>query len=380
MKIVAAIDSFKGSISSLEAGYAVSSGFRSVNNNAEVVVCPLADGGEGTVEALAEGMNGRLYTITVTGPLGTPVSCTYAVIEETMTAVLEMSGAAGITLIPKDDLDPLHATTYGVGEVIIDAIDKGCRRFIIGIGGSATNDGGAGMLQALGYGLLDEKGDQIPRGAIGLKDLKTIDEDGVIPELKECQFMIACDVTNPLCGPNGCSVIYGPQKGATPSMIEDMDRWLSRYASICHDIKEDADMQYPGTGAAGGMGYAFKTFTNATLKPGIDIVIEETRLEDYIQDADLVVTGEGMLDHQTAMGKAPIGVARLAKKYNKKVIAFAGAVKMDAEECNKNGIDAFFPIVRGITTLEEAMNPQNAKDNLTATAKQVMRLIMAYYC
>lgn len=380
MKIVAAIDSFKGSISSLEAGYAVSSGFRSVNNSAEVVVCPLADGGEGTVEALAEGMNGRLYTITVTGPLGTPVSCTYAVIEETMTAVIEMSGAAGITLIPKDDLDPLHATTYGVGEVIIDAIDKGCRRFIIGIGGSATNDGGAGMLQALGYGLLDEKGDQIPRGAIGLKDLKTIDEDGVIPHLKECQFMIACDVTNPLCGPNGCSVIYGPQKGATPSMIEDMDRWLSRYASICHDIKEDADMQYPGTGAAGGMGYAFKTFTNATLKPGIDIVIEETRLEDYIQDADLVVTGEGMLDHQTAMGKAPIGVARLAKKYNKKVIAFAGAVKMDAEECNKNGIDAFFPIVRGITTLEEAMNPQNAKDNLTATAKQVMRLIMAYYC
>ena len=379
MKIVAAIDSFKGSISSLEAGYAVSSGFRSVNNSAEVVVCPLADGGEGTVEALAEGMNGRLYTITVTGPLGTPVSCTYAVIEETMTAVIEMSGAAGITLIPKDDLDPLHATTYGVGEVIIDAIDKGCRRFIIGIGGSATNDGGAGMLQALGYGLLDEKGDQIPRGAIGLKDLKTIDEDGVIPHLKECQFMIACDVTNPLCGPNGCSVIYGPQKGATPSMIEDMDRWLSRYASICHDIKEDADMQYPGTGAAGGMGYAFKTFTNATLKPGIDIVIEETRLEDYIQDADLVVTGEGMLDHQTAMGKAPIGVARLAKKYNKKVIAFAGAVKMDAEECNKNGIDAFFPIVRGITTLEEAMNPQNAKDNLTATAKQVMRLIMAYY-
>ena len=380
MKIVVAIDSFKGSISSLEAGYAVSSGFRSVNNNAEVVVCPLADGGEGTVEALAEGMNGRLYTITVTGPLGTPVSCTYAVIEETMTAVIEMSGAAGITLIPKDDLDPLHATTYGVGEVIIDAIDKGCRRFIIGIGGSATNDGGAGMLQALGYGLLDEKGDQIPRGAIGLKDLKTIDEDNVIPELKECQFMIACDVTNPLCGPNGCSVIYGPQKGATPSMIEDMDRWLSRYASICHDIKEDADMQYPGTGAAGGMGYAFKTFTNATLKPGIDIVIEETRLEDYIQDADLVVTGEGMLDHQTAMGKAPIGVARLAKKYNKKVIAFAGAVKTDAEECNKNGIDAFFPIVRGITTLEEAMNPQNAKDNLTATAKQVMRLIMAYYC
>lgn len=380
MKIVAAIDSFKGSISSLEAGYAVSSGFRSVNNNAEVVVCPLADGGEGTVEALAEGMNGRLYTITVTGPLGTPVSCTYAVIEERMTAVIEMSGAAGITLIPKDDLDPLHATTYGVGEVIIDAIDKGCRRFIIGIGGSATNDGGAGMLQALGYGLLDEKGDQIPRGAIGLKDLKTIDEDGVISELKECQFMIACDVTNPLCGPNGCSVIYGPQKGATPSMIEDMDRWLSRYASICHDIKEDTDMQYPGTGAAGGMGYAFKTFTNATLKPGIDIVIEETRLEDYIQDADLVVTGEGMLDHQTAMGKAPIGVARLAKKYNKKVIAFAGAVKMDAEECNKNGIDAFFPIVRGITTLEEAMNPQNAKDNLTATAKQVMRLIMAYYC
>ena len=376
MKIVTAIDSFKGSMTSLEAGYAVAEGFNRVIRDAIVNVRPLADGGEGTVEALIEGMNGERHEILVTGPLGNPVNCAYGIIKDSMTAVIEMSGAAGITLVQKKDLNPLDATTYGVGEVIKDAIAKGCRRFIVGIGGSATNDGGVGMLQALGYGFLDASGKQIAFGAKGLKDLETITDDYVIPELKDCEFMVACDVTNTLCGTEGCSAVYGPQKGATPSMIMDMDKWLSYYAAIAREKYPNADPKYPGTGAAGGMGFAFLTFTNAKLQSGINIVLEETKLEDYIKDADLVVTGEGMLDFQTAMGKAPVGVAKLAKKYGKTVIAFAGGVTKDATECNKNGIDAFFPIVRGVTSLEEAMDNQNAKNNLADTAEQVMRLMM----
>ena len=376
MKVVTAIDSFKGSMSSIEAGYAVAEGFKQANRNVEVEVRPLADGGEGTVEALIEGMHGERHEIMVTGPLGTPVNCVYGIIKESMTAVIEMSGAAGITLVQKKDLNPLDATTFGVGEVIKDAIGKGCRRFIVGIGGSATNDGGVGMLQALGYGFLDKSGKQIPFGAKGLKDLETITDEYVIPELKECEFKVACDVTNPLCGTEGCSAVYGPQKGATPSMIMDMDKWMSYYAAIAREKYPDTDPKYPGTGAAGGMGFAFLTFTNAKLQSGIKIVLEETKLEEYIKDADIVITGEGMLDFQTAMGKAPIGVAKLAKKYNKTVIAFAGGVTKEAIECNKNGIDAFFPIVRGVTTLDEAMDTVNAKYNLSATAEQVMRLLM----
>ena len=376
MKVVTAIDSFKGSMTSLEAGYAVAEGFKRVIRDAIVNVRPLADGGEGTVDALIEGMNGERHEILVTGPLGNPVNCAYGIIKDSMTAVIEMSGAAGITLVQKKDLNPLDATTYGVGEVIKDAIAKGCRRFIVGIGGSATNDGGVGMLQALGYGFLDASGKQIAFGAKGLKDLETITDDYVIPELKDCEFMVACDVTNTLCGTEGCSAVYGPQKGATPSMIMDMDKWLGYYAAIAREKYPNADPKYPGTGAAGGMGFAFLTFTNAKLQSGINIVLEETKLEDYIKDADLVVTGEGMLDFQTAMGKAPVGVAKLAKKYGKTVIAFAGGVTKDATECNKNGIDAFFPIVRGVTTLEEAMDNQNAKNNLADTAEQVMRLMM----
>ena len=376
MRVVTAIDSFKGSMTSIEAGLSVAEGFRRANPNTMVEVRPLADGGEGTVEALTAGMNGERVEALVTGPLGSPVKCAYGIIRESMTAVIEMSGAAGITLVNRNELNPLDATTYGVGEVIRDAISKGCRRFIVGIGGSATNDGGVGMLQALGYGFLDKSGKQIPFGAKGLKDLECINDEHVIPELKECVFMIACDVTNPLCGSDGCSAVYGPQKGATPSMIMDMDKWLSYYAAASREKYPKADPKYPGTGAAGGMGFAFLTYTNATLQSGIKIVLEETGLENYIKNADLVVTGEGRLDFQTAMGKAPIGVAKLAKKYGKTVIAFAGGVTEDATECNKNGIDAFFPIVRGITTLEEAMDKLNAQNNLAATAEQVMRLML----
>lgn len=374
MKAVIAIDSLKGSLSSIEAGQAIAEGIKKADAKAEVVIRPLADGGEGTVEALVYGMNGTLQHVKVTGPLGEPVVCEYGIIDETKTAVIEMSGAAGITLVPDTKKNPLYTTTYGVGEVIRDAIEKGCRRFIVGIGGSATNDGGIGMLQALGYGFLNKDGQQVPFGAIGLKELETITDTYVLPELAECEFKIACDVTNPLCGENGCSAVYGPQKGANPSMIMEMDKWLRYYAALARKKFPKADLNEPGTGAAGGLGFAFLTFTNAVLESGIKIVLEETKLESYVKEADVVVTGEGRLDFQTAMGKAPVGVAGLAKKFDIPVLAFAGSVTKDATECNKNGIDAFFPILRGISTLEEAMKPENAKQNLIDTAEQAFRL------
>ena len=375
MKVVVAIDSLKGSLSSLEAGEAIKSGVLNAIPDAEVCVRPLADGGEGTVEALALGMGGELKTVEVTGPLGEKVNCLYGILEESKTAILEMSGAAGITLVADEERNPLHTTSYGVGEVIKDAIANGCRHFIVGIGGSATNDGGIGMLQALGYGMLDKDGNQVPFGAKGIKEIVTITDDQVIPELKECSFRIACDVTNPLCGERGCSAVYGPQKGATPEMVKDMDAWLSDYAKLVAAKYEKADAEYPGTGAAGGMGFAFLAYTNAVLESGIKIILEETNLEDYVKDADIVITGEGRLDGQTAFGKAPIGVAKIAKKFDKTVLAFAGAVTKDAVVCNEHGIDAFFPILRRIQTLQEAMTPEIARDNMVTTVEQVFRLI-----
>lgn len=374
MKVVVAIDSLKGSLSSLDAGNAIKEGILHAIPDADICVRPLADGGEGTVEALALGMNGKLQQVTVTGPLGTPVTCTYGILEETRTAIMEMSGAAGITLVPEQERNPLNTTTYGVGEVIKDAIAKGCRHFIVGIGGSATNDGGIGMLQALGYGMLDKNGLQVPLGAKGLKELVTITDEHVIPQLRECTFRVACDVTNPLCGEKGCSAIFGPQKGATPAMIPELDRWLSAYAALTADKYQTADAEYPGTGAAGGMGFAFLAYTNAVLESGIKIVLEETKLEDYVKDADIIVTGEGRLDGQTIFGKAPIGVARIAKKYDKLVLAFSGSATDDATVCNAHGIDAFFPILRKICTLQEAMDSTNARANMIATAEQVFRL------
>lgn len=376
MKVVTAIDSFKGSLTSLEAGHGVETGFKRVDSAIEVNVRPLADGGEGTVDALTEGMHGDKVYVQVTGPLGDKVNCPYGIIAESQTAIIEMSGAAGITLIPRNQLDPMKATTYGVGEVIEDAINRGCRRFLIGIGGSATNDGGVGMLMALGYDFLDAQGQPIALGAQGLKDLDHIETSHVLPALQECSFKIACDVTNPLCGAQGASAIYGPQKGATSAQVLEMDGWLAHYAKCAQALDDTIDATYPGTGAAGGLGFAFKSFLQGELVSGISMVLEETKLEDAIKEADLVITGEGRLDGQTAMGKAPIGVAQLAKKYDKPVIAFAGCVTKDATLCNKHGIDAFFPIMRKATTLDEAMNHDNALNNLADTAEQVMRLIM----
>ncbi|HHU5216849.1 TPA: glycerate kinase [Streptococcus agalactiae] len=378
MKVVVAIDSLKGSLSSLEAGNAIKESINEVIPGADVEVHPLADGGEGTVEALTLGIGGTIETIPVKGPIGEKVHASYGIIPQRQLAIIEMAAAAGITLIATEERNPLHTTTYGVGEMIKDAISKGCRHFIIGIGGSATNDGGAGMLQALGYALLDKDNQEISLGAQGLADLKSISTDKVIEELKECDFKIACDVTNPLCGAQGCSSIFGPQKGADEDMITKMDTWLSNYATLATSVSEKADATIEGTGAAGGLGFAFLAFTNATLEPGIDIILSEINIEKAISVADLVVTGEGRLDGQTVMGKAPIGVAKLAKKYGKKVVAFSGSVTEDAILCNQHGIDAFFPIVRRLISLDEAMSKEVAYKNMKETATQVFRLINLY--
>ena len=375
MRVVVAIDSFKGSMSSLEAGEAISNGIKKAHKDAEVEIRPLADGGEGTVEALSIGMGGRLINVDVTGPVGRKVRAVYGIVDSSKTAIIEMSQAAGITLVSGDERNPLYTTTFGVGELIKDAINKGCRHFVVGIGGSATNDCGIGMLQALGYEFLDKEGNQVGFGASGVRDIVSIKDENVIKELSECYFRVACDVNNPLCGDLGCSAIYGPQKGATQEMVADMDGWLKNYSKIVKEKYPDADCEYPGTGAAGGLGYAFFNFTNSKLESGIKIVLDETKLEEYVKDADIVVTGEGRLDHQTVMGKAPVGVANIAKKYNKKVIAFSGSVTEDAGVCNEHGIDAFFPILRRIVTLEEAMQTDTAKQNLTDTAEQVFRLL-----
>ena len=375
MRVVVAIDSFKGSMSSLEAGEAISKGIRNAHKDAEVEIRPLADGGEGTVEALSIGMGGGLINVDVTGPVGRKVNAVYGIVDSSKTAIIEMSQAAGITLVSGDEKNPLYTTTFGVGELIKDAINKGCRHFVVGIGGSATNDCGIGMLQALGYEFLDKEGKQVGFGASGVRDIVSIRDENVIKELSECYFRVACDVNNPLCGDLGCSAIYGPQKGATKEMVADMDGWLKSYSKIVKEKYPDADCEYPGTGAAGGLGYAFFNFTNSKLESGIKIVLDETKLEEYVKDADIVVTGEGRLDHQTVMGKAPVGVANIAKKYNKKVIAFSGSVTEDAGVCNEHGIDAFFPILRRIVTLEEAMQTDTAKKNLTDTAEQVFRLL-----
>ena len=377
MKIVVAIDSFKGSLPSLKSGTAVKEAAERIFDEAFVEISPLADGGEGTVDAITSALGGEFVSACVKGPLSDRVSASYGLIKSTNTAVIEMSSAAGIMLLDNSALNPLYTDTYGVGELIKDALSKSVRRFIIGIGGSATNDGGVGMLKALGFQFLDKNGNPISCGAIGLSELAEIKTENAMPELADCEFLVACDVKNPLCGEYGCSAIYGPQKGATPEMILSMDSWLKKYAALTKSIFPSANELAEGAGAAGGMGFALMSYLGAKLRSGIELVTSEIKLEEKIKSADLVVTGEGRLDSQSAMGKAPVGVARLAKKYGKTVIAFSGCVAAGAELCNENGIDAFFPILRSPTSLEVAMNVDNAYANLKATAEQAFRLIKA---
>lgn len=375
MKVVIAIDSLKGSLSSMEAGMAIKDGILAAKPDAEVIVKPLADGGEGTTDALIEGMNGERIDLTVTGPMHTPVDAYYGYLKDTNTAVMEMASAAGITLVPDSEKNPLLATSYGVGEMINDAIQRGCRNFIIGIGGSVTNDGGIGMLKALGVRFLDENGKDAGEGGQALAKVARIDVSGMNPLLKECHIQVACDVNNPLCGENGSTYVYGPQKGVTEDMKKTLDETMAHFARVTSETLENDYMNTPGAGAAGGLGYAFLAYTGAALTPGIELILDAVGLEEELSGADVVVTGEGRLDFQTAMGKAPVGVARLAKKYNAKVIAFAGSVTKEATACNKEGIDAFFPILRGVCTLAEAMDPVAARNNMTATVEQVFRLL-----
>lgn len=375
MKVVIAIDSLKGSLSSMEAGTAIKDGILAAKPDAEVIVKPLADGGEGTTDALIEGMNGERIDLTVTGPMHTPVNAYYGYLKDTNTAVMEMASAAGITLVPDSEKNPLLATSYGVGEMINDAIQRGCRNFIIGIGGSVTNDGGIGMLKALGVRFLDENGEDAGEGGQALAKVARIDVSGMNPLLKECHIQVACDVNNPLCGENGSTYVYGPQKGVTEDMKKTLDEAMAHFARVTSETLENDYMNTPGAGAAGGLGYAFLAYTGAALTPGIELILDAVGLEEELSGADVVVTGEGRLDFQTAMGKAPVGVARLAKKYNAKVIAFAGSVTKEATACNKEGIDAFFPILRSVCTLAEAMDPVAARNNMTATVEQVFRLL-----
>lgn len=373
MKIIIAMDSFKGSLTSAEAGNAAAAGIRKALPDAEIKVFPAADGGEGTAAALVSGLNGTYRTVTVSDPLGRPIPAQYGILPD-HTAVIEMAAASGLPLLTEAERDPMHTTTRGFGEMIMDAVQRGCRSFLLGIGGSATNDCGIGCLQALGFGFLDADGKQVPHGAAGLAQVRTISSDAVMPELRECEFHVACDVPNPLCGDNGCSSVFAPQKGADAEMVAEMEQSMQRFSALVMKEIPDADADLPGSGAAGGLGFALRTFLHAVLKPGIEVVIGQTGLDTALRDADAAVTGEGRMDAQTVMGKVPAGIAKEAKKHNIPVIAFCGCAGEGAELCNQYGIDAFFPILRGITTAEEAMDPENAKKNLTAAAEQAFRL------
>ena len=344
MKIIIAMDSFKGSMTSLEAGEAARTGVLRSVPDAEVIVRPLADGGEGTMESLVLALEAVPHEVSVTGPLGASVTASYAA--NGTSAVLDMASCAGLTLVPETERNPLNTTTRGLGELILAAAREGCRDFLIGIGGSATNDAGAGMLAALGVSLLDEDGQPIPDGAAGLRRLARIDCTTMAPILKDCRFRIICDVTNPLCGQNGASHVYGPQKGADPATCEELDGLLTRFAALTETAvsaqgRSVPSPDTPGAGAAGGLGYAFLTYLDAALLPGIEVVLKETRLEEDLKDADLLLTGEGRLDGQTANGKAPAGAAGLAKKHGVYVIAFAGMLQVSEEDAAA-GLSALF--------------------------------------
>ncbi|NLK22403.1 MAG: glycerate kinase [Epulopiscium sp.] len=374
MKVVIAIDSLKGSLTSMEAGNAIKEGILRVSN-ANIIVKPLADGGEGTVDTLIEGLGCKKIYVDVTGPLNQRVTAYYGYQEKSNTAIIEMASASGITLIKPDERNPMIATTYGVGEMIKHAAKNGCRHFIVAIGGSATNDGGIGMLQALGYEFFGIDNKAVGQGGQALEKIKSISDNNKLDLLKECSFKVACDVTNPLCGINGATYIYGPQKGVTDDIKDSLDAGMKNYAKITKSFNGTDYKNFPGAGAAGGLGFAFLSFLNAELELGIELILNAVQLEKDILDADYVITGEGKLDYQTSMGKAPIGVAKLAKKHGVKVIALTGSIGKDASKCNEAGIDAYFSIINSIISLEYAMDKKIAIKNMTETAEQVFRLI-----
>ena len=372
MKVLVAIDSFKGSLSSLEAGNAVKSGIEKLG--CEVLVKPIADGGEGSVEALADALKARFMDVIVANPLGEKTPARYALKGEL--GILEMASASGLPLIEKSRRNPLKTSTYGFGEMIAHAIAHGARKFIIGIGGSATNDAGMGMLRALGFKFKDANGAELAGAGEDLIKLTTIDCTSVLPHLKECEFLIACDVDNPLFGENGAAYIYAPQKGADAAMVKQLDAGLINFASVVSKHLGRELWNSPGAGAAGGLGFGFVSFLNATLKPGIDIITEEIGLDRDMKGIELVITGEGRLDFQSSMGKTPCGVAKIAAHYGVPVIALAGGISPCAGGCNERGIGAFFCILNEPMSLERAMEKEIATQNLARVAEQAVRLFM----
>lgn len=375
MKVIVAIDSFKESLTSIQAGDAARRGILAAVPEAEIQVLPLADGGEGTSEALTAGLGGETVSVTVTGPLQKPVTARYGVIPNQNLAVMEMAQAAGIALVSSAWRNPLKTTTFGVGEMILDALNRGCRSFLIGIGGSATSDGGLGMLTALGYRFLDQKGEPVGICGGDLLNVTQIIDVSADPRLAQCHFQIACDVNNPLCGVCGAAAVYGPQKGARPDEVKVLDEGLKSFSAVTAASTGTDCSETPGAGAAGGLGFAFLSFLRGELCPGAQLVLEVIGFERRLAGIDFVVTGEGKLDAQTAMGKAPVGVAALAKKHGVPVIAFAGSIGEGAAACLNQGIRAYFPIVRGPLSFAEAMETETAARNLEQAAEQVFRLI-----
>lgn len=372
-KIIIAPDSFKESMTALEAASAIERGFRSVFPDAELIKVPMADGGEGTVQSLVDATQGEMINLEVTGPLGKPVKAFYGMLGDGHTAVIEMAAASGIAHVPLDERNPLVTTTYGTGQLILAALDRGVSHIILGLGGSATNDGGAGMAAALGVRFLDESGLEIGWGGGELGRLHQIDISGLDKRLSNVSFVAACDVDNPLTGPTGASAIFGPQKGATPEMVRLLDANLHHYAkTIQKDIGLDLE-SVPGAGAAGGLGAGVLAFLKAELKRGIDIVIEASGLEDAVKGADLVITGEGRIDSQTIYGKTPIGVAKTAKAFGIPTLALAGCVSPDYAVVLEHGLDAVFPIIPGIQSLDQVL--REGACNLERTAQNAAVLL-----
>ncbi|HGY1779836.1 TPA: glycerate 2-kinase [Citrobacter amalonaticus] len=378
MKIVIAPDSYKESLSATEVAQAIEKGFREIFPDAQYVSVPVADGGEGTVEAMIAATHGSAHSALVTGPLGEKVNANWGMSGDGKTAFIEMAAASGLALVPPDKRNPLITTSRGTGELILQALDSGASNIIIGIGGSATNDGGAGMVQALGAKLCDANGTEIGYGGGSLNTLNTIDVSGLDPRIKQCAIRVACDVTNPLVGEQGASRIFGPQKGATEPLILELDRNLAHYADIIKKSLSVDVKNVPGAGAAGGMGAALMAFLGAELKSGIEIVTQALNLEEHIHDCTLVVTGEGRIDSQSIHGKVPVGVANVAKKYHKPVIGIAGSLTRDVGVVHQYGIDAVFSVLTSIGTLEEAFrgafdNIYRASRNIAATLAVGMR-------
>ena len=373
MKIVIAPDSYKGSIYASDAARAMEEGVRRVLPDAEVVLVPVADGGDGTLETLVETSGGRIITSDVTGPLGETVSAQWGAMGDGVTAVAEMARTSGLALVRLEDRDPLNATTYGLGEVILEALEAGYRRFILGIGGSATNDAGAGMAQALGVRLLDTGGAELPPGGAALARLDRIDASGLDPRAAAADFDVACDVNNPLTGPEGASAVYGPQKGATPAMVEQLDAALANFAEVVkRDLGADVN-DVPGSGAAGGLGGGIMAFLGGRLRPGVDIVLDTVDLASRLDGANLIITGEGCMDFQTVYNKAPIGVARLAGERGIPVIGVSGSLGDGFTDVHEHGIAAAVAITHAPMTLDEATD--RVAELIASATEQAVRLI-----